>query len=136
MDPTFLPAHLVLGQGYEQEAMPEKAIPELQKAVSLSGGSSLYLSSLAHAYATVGRRSEAETLLRQLHERAQRTYVPSFHIAIIYTGLAQEDQALVWLEKGYQERSAWMVWLKVDPRLDVLRSDPRFQDLLHRVGLS
>lgn len=116
--------------------MPEKAIPELQKAVSLSGGSSLYLSSLAHAYATVGRRSEAETLLRQLHERAQRTYVPSFHIEIIYTGLEQEDQALVWLEKGYQEGSAWMVWLKVDPRLDVLRSDPRFQDLLHRVGLS
>jgi TolB-like protein/DNA-binding winged helix-turn-helix (wHTH) protein/Tfp pilus assembly protein PilF len=136
MDPTFVPAHLVLGQGYEQQSMSEKAIDELKKAVSLSGGSSLYVSSLAHAYAIAGRRSQAEMLLRQMSERAQHTYVPSFHIAIIYAGLGQKDQALVWLEKGYQERSAWMVWLKVDPRLDVLRSDPRFQDLLRRVGLS
>jgi tetratricopeptide (TPR) repeat protein len=136
MDPTFVPAHLVLGQGYEQKSMPEKAIDELKKAVSLSGGSSLYVSSLAHAYAIAGRRSEAEMLLRQLNERAQHTYVPAFHIAIIYAGLGQKDQALVWLEKGYQERSAWMVWLKVDPRLDALHSDPRFQDLLRRVGLS
>jgi TolB-like protein/DNA-binding winged helix-turn-helix (wHTH) protein/Tfp pilus assembly protein PilF len=136
MDPAFVPAHLVLGQGYEQKSMPEKAIDELKKAVSLSGGSSLYVSSLAHAYAIAGRRSEAEVLLRQMNERAQHTYVPSFHIAIIYAGLGQKDQALVWLEKGYQERSTWMVWLKVDPRLDVLRSDPRFKDLLRRVGLS
>jgi TolB-like protein/DNA-binding winged helix-turn-helix (wHTH) protein/Tfp pilus assembly protein PilF len=135
MDPTFVPAHLVLGQGYEQKSMTEKAIDELKKAVSLSGGSSLYVSSLAHAYAIAGRRSEAEMLLRQLNERAQNTYVPSFHIAIIYAGLGQKHQALVWLEKGYQERSTWMVWLRVDPRLDVLRSDPRFQDLLRRVGL-
>jgi len=136
MDPTFVPAHLVLGQGYEQKSMPEKAIDELQKAVSLSGGGSLYVSSLAHAYATAGRRAEAERLLRQMNELARHTYVPSFHIAIIHAGLGQRDQALVWLEKGYQERSAWMVWLKVDPRFDALRSDPRFQDLLRRVGPS
>jgi TolB-like protein/DNA-binding winged helix-turn-helix (wHTH) protein/Flp pilus assembly protein TadD len=136
MDPTFVPAHFVLGQGYEQKSMPGKAIDELQRAVSLSGGSSLYVSSLAHAYATAGRRAEAERLLRQMNERARHTYVPSFDIAIIHAGLGQRDQALVWLEKGYQERSAWMVWLKVDPRFDVLRSDPRFQDLLRRVGLS
>ena len=136
MDPTFVPAYLVLGEAYEQKSMPEKAIDELQKAVSLSGGSSLYVSSLAHAYAMAGRRSEAETLLRQLNERAKHTYVPAFHMAIIYAGLGQKDQALVWLEKGYQERSAWMVWLKVDPRLDVLRSDQRFQDLVRRIGLS
>ncbi len=136
MDPTFVPAHLVLGQGYEQKSMPEKAIDELKKAVSLSGGSSVYVSSLAHAYAIAGRRKEAEMLLRQMTERAKHAYVSAFHIAIICAGLGQKDQALAWLEKGYQERSAGMVWLKVDPRLDVLRSDPRFQDLLRRVGLS
>lgn len=135
MDPTFVPAHLVLGQGYEQKSMPKKAVDELKKAVSLSGGSSVYVSSLAHAYAIAGRRREAEMLLRQLNERAQHTYVAPFHIAIIYAGLGQKDQALAWLEKGYQERCAGMVWLKVDPRLDVLRSDPRFQDLLRRIGL-
>jgi TolB-like protein/DNA-binding winged helix-turn-helix (wHTH) protein/tetratricopeptide (TPR) repeat protein len=136
MDPTFVPVHLVLGQGYEQKSMPDKAIDELKKAVSLSGGSSVYVSSLAHAYAIAGRRKEARMLLRQLNEQAKHTYVPAFHIAIIHAGLGQKDQALAWLEKGYQERSAGMVWLKVDPRLDVLRSDPRFQDLLRRVGLS
>ncbi len=73
-------------------------------------------------------------LLRQMNQRAQHTYVPAFHIAIIYAGLGQKDHALVWLEKGYQEHSAWMVWLKVDPRFDVLRSDPRFQQLLQRIG--
>ena len=136
MDPTFVPAHLVLGQGYEQKSMPEKAIDELKKAVSLSGGSSLYVSSLAHAYAIAGRRGEAEMLLQQLIERAQHTYVPSFHIAIIYAGLGQKDQTLVWLEKGYQERSAGMVWLKVDPRFDFVRSDARFQNLLRRLGFA
>jgi tetratricopeptide (TPR) repeat protein len=135
MDPSFVPAHLVLGLGYEQKSMPEKAIDELKKAVSLSGGSSLYVSALAHAYAVAGRRTEAEMLLQKMNERAQHAYVPSFHVAIIYAGLGQKDQAMVWLEKDYQERSAWMVWLKVDPRFDVLRSDPRFQDLLGRVGL-
>jgi len=69
MDPTFVPAHHVLGQAYEQKSMPEKAIDELKKAVSLSGGSSLYVSSLAQAYAIAGRRSEAETLLHQTNER-------------------------------------------------------------------
>jgi len=136
MDPMFVPAHFVLGQGYEQKSMPEKAIDELKKAVSLSGGSSLYLGSLAHAYASAGKRGEAEMLLRQMNDRAQHSYVPPFDIAIIYAGLGQKDQAVLWLEKGCQERSAWMVWLKVDPRLDVLRSDPRFQGLLRRVGLS
>jgi TolB-like protein/Tfp pilus assembly protein PilF len=136
MDPTFVPAHLVLGQGYEQKSMLEKAIDELKEAVSLSGGSSLYVSSLAHAYAIAGRRGEAEMLLRQMNERAQHSYVPPFDIAIIYAGLGQKDQALLWLEKGCQEHSTWMVWLKVDPRLDVLRSDPRFQVILRRVGLS
>ena len=69
MDPTFVPAHHVLGQAYEQKSMPEKAIVELKKAVSLSGGSSLYVSSLAQAYAIGGRRSEAEMLLHQTKER-------------------------------------------------------------------
>jgi TolB-like protein/DNA-binding winged helix-turn-helix (wHTH) protein/Tfp pilus assembly protein PilF len=136
IDPSFAPAHLVLGLAYEQQSQPEQAIAELTKAADLAGGRSLYVSSLAHAYAIAGRRGHSEELLRQLRDQAQRGYVPAFHIAIVYAGLAQKDQALAWLEQGYQERSAWMVWLKVDPRFDALRSDPRFQDLLHRIGLA
>ena len=112
------------------------SISELEQAVKLSQGSSLYVSSLAHAYAIAGKRSEAELLLHQLQDQSQKTYVAPFHIALVYTGLGQRDQAVGYLEKGYKERSSGMVWLKVDPRLDVLRADPRFQDLLCRVGLS
>ena len=136
IDPTFAPAHLVLGQGYEQESQLEGAISELDQAVKFSQGSSLYVSSLAHAYAVAGKRSEAELLLHQLQDQSQKTYVAPFHFALVYTGLGQLDQAVGYLEKGYKERSSGMVWLKVDPRLDVLRSDPRFQDLLCRVGLA
>jgi TolB-like protein/DNA-binding winged helix-turn-helix (wHTH) protein/Tfp pilus assembly protein PilF len=136
IDPNFVPVHLVLGQAYEQKGMLKEAITELENAASLSQGAPLYAASLAHAYAVAGRRSEAETLLHQMNERAQRAYVPSFHVAIIYAGLGRKDETLAWLEKGYQERSAWMVWLKVDPRFDFVRSDARFQNLLCRLGLS
>ena len=136
IDPRFAPAHLVLGQGYEQKSQLEGAINELEQAVKFSQGSSLYVSSLAHAYAIAGKRSEAELLLHQLQDQSQKTYVAPFHIALVYSGLGQLDQAVGYLEKGYKERSSGMVWLKVDPRLDVLRSDPRFQDLLCQVGLA
>lgn len=136
IDPGFAPAHLVLGLGYEQQSRPEQAIAELIRASDLAGGSSLYVSSLAHAYAIAGRRDQAQGLLQQLRDQAQRAYVPAFHIAVVYAGLTQSDQTLEWLERGYEEHSAWMVWLKVDPRFEPLRSDPRFQDLLRRMGLT
>jgi TolB-like protein/DNA-binding winged helix-turn-helix (wHTH) protein/Tfp pilus assembly protein PilF len=136
IEPDFVPVHLVLGQAYEQKGMLKEAIAELEKAASLSQGAPLYAASLAHAYAVAGRRSEAETLLHQTNERAQHAYVPSFHVALIHAGLGRKEETLAWLERGYQERSAWMVWLKVDPRFDFVRSDARFQNLLRRVGLS
>ena len=136
IDPGFAPAHLVLGLAYEQQSQPEQAIAELIKAADLAGGRSLYVGSLAHAYAIAGGRDQAEGLLRRLRDQAQHAYVPAFHIAIVYAGLGQTDQTLAWLDRGYQEHSAWMVWLKVDPRFDSLRSDPRFKDLLHRMGLA
>lgn len=134
IDPNFVPVHLVLGQAYEQKGMLKEAIAELEKASSLSQGAPLYASSLAHAYAVAGRRSEAETMLHQADERTQHAYVPSFHVAIMYAGLGRKDETIAWLERGYQERSAWMVWLKVDPRFDFVRSDARFQNLLLRLG--
>jgi TolB-like protein/DNA-binding winged helix-turn-helix (wHTH) protein/Flp pilus assembly protein TadD len=136
IDENFVPAHLVLGQAYEQKAMTEEAIAELQKAVKLSKGGPLYVASLAHALAAFGRRSEADKLLVQMIDRAQRGYIAPFHIAVIYAGLGDTNRTLAWLEKGYEERSTWMVWLKVDPRFDSMRSDRRFQDLLRRLGLS
>jgi eukaryotic-like serine/threonine-protein kinase len=136
MDPNFVLTHFFLGLAYEQEGLYAKAIAEFQKAVSLSGGSPVYIAALAHGYSVSGRRREAQKALDELKQLAERRYVPAYEVAAIYVGLGDESQAFAQLEKAYQEHSGWLVYLKVDPRLDSLHSDPRFQDLLRRIGLS
>ena len=90
---------------------------------------------LGHAYAVSGQKGEAQKVLEQLNQRSKHSYFTPYFIATIYTGLGEKKQAFGWLEKAYQERSAFLTWLKVDPNLDSLRPDPRFADLLRRVGL-
>jgi len=75
-------------------------------------------------------------VIADLEELSKRRYVPPYNIALIYTGLGENDRAFEWLQKAYEERSSRLVWLKVVPEVDSLRADPRFQDLLRRVGLS
>jgi len=133
--PDRVPALLFLGQAYEQRGMYREAIAELQKAVNLSAARTQALAALGHAYAVSGRKSEAVRILKDLTEKSKRTYVSSYHVAAIPTALGDKDQAFEWLEKAYQERSVWLVYLKVDPVFDPLRSDPRFADLLRRTGL-
>jgi tetratricopeptide (TPR) repeat protein len=134
MDPSFLPAHLHLGLGYEQKKMYKEAIAEFQTAISLSDGSPIYVAAVGHAYATEGRKSEALKVLDQLKELSKRRYVSAYWIAQIYAALGEKEQAFEWLRKAYEERSVWMVYLKVDPGLDPLRSDPRFQELVRRMN--
>jgi TolB-like protein/DNA-binding winged helix-turn-helix (wHTH) protein/Tfp pilus assembly protein PilF len=133
MDPNFALAHNQLAQAYLQKHMPEEAIPELQKAVQLSGGSPTCVASLARAYAASGKRGEAVKLLKDLKKRSGPSYSDASEIAAIYASLADSDQAMDWLEKAYEERFNPGVLLR--PGYDPLRSDPRFQDLLRRVGL-
>jgi len=133
MDPNFALAHNQLGQAYFQKQMYEPAIAELEKSVQLSGGSPACIANLARAYAASGRRSEAEMLLSDLKKRSSPSASLASQIAIVYAALGDRDQAMAWLEKGYEERFNPGVLLR--PGLDPLRSDPRFQDLLHRVGL-
>ena len=135
MDPNFWVAHSDLGLAYEQKGQFPEAIAELQKAVLLEGAIPAPTALLGRAYAVSGKRAEAQKVLDELKERSKRSYVPPYNIAIIYTGLGEKDQALAWLEKAYAERSFYLTLLKVDPDLDSLRSDPRFQDLARRVGL-
>ncbi|HTE87871.1 MAG TPA: tetratricopeptide repeat protein, partial [Terriglobales bacterium] len=130
----------ILGWDYEQKGMHEQAIAEFKKAVELTDKNSplfspFYLAGLAHAYAVAGRRSDAEMVLQGLLERAKHSYVSPFDIALIYTALGQKDTAFAWMTKAVAERSTWLVYSKWEPRLDPLRSDPRFQDLLRRIGL-
>jgi tetratricopeptide (TPR) repeat protein len=133
MDPNFSLAHNQLGQAYLQQHKNEDAVSELQKAVQLSGGSPTCITNLARAYVAAGKKREALELLDDLKKRANPSYSYSAEIAMIYASLGDKDQAMNWLEKGYEERFNPGVLLR--PGFDPLRSDPRFQDLLRRVGL-
>jgi len=135
LDADFPWGHDVLGESYLQKSLFEEAIKEIQKAVTLSAGSTEYLAALGHAYAVAGIRDEALKILEELHERSKQRYVPQYEMALIYVALGQGDQALELLEQAYRERSSSLVLLKVDPRLDSLRLDPRFTALLEKMGL-
>jgi hypothetical protein len=108
---------------------------ELQRAEQLARGGPLYVAALAHALAGAGRRSDAEQVLRRfMAERSHGQYVPPVQIAIIQAGLGRTDAVIEWLEKGINERSPGMVWIKHDPRFDPFRHDSRFQDIVRRIG--
>jgi TolB-like protein/DNA-binding winged helix-turn-helix (wHTH) protein/Tfp pilus assembly protein PilF len=128
-------AHYWLGVGYEGSGQTALAIPEYQKAVDLSGGDSDTTAALAHAYATTGQRAHT---LRILHERLHQTennYVSPYMIATVYAGLERKEEAFEYLEKAYQDRSPDLTYfLRTDLRLDGLRSDPRFDELLRRIN--
>ena len=133
MDPNFALAHYQLGQAFLQKHRYNEAIAELQKAVGLSGGSTTSTSSLAYSYAASGRRNDAVKILNDLKNRSNDRFSNAPEIALVYVGLDDKDQAMAWLEKGYAERFNPGVLMR--PLFDPLRSDRRFQDLLHRIGL-
>ena len=134
MDPNFALAHNQLAQAYLQKRMTDEAITELRKAVQLSGGSPTCIANLARAYAASGKPSEAAKLLSDLMKRSSPNYSYASEIAMIYASLGDTNRAMNWLEKGYDERFNPGVLLR--PGFDPLRSDPRFEDLAHRVGLN
>jgi len=133
MDPNFALAHNQLAQAYLQKDMYDEAVAELQEAVKLSGDSPTCIANLARAYVASGKRSEAIKLLGDLKKRSNPGYSNAAEIAMIYASLGDVDQAMNWLEKGYEERFNPGVLLR--PGFDPLRSDGRFRNLLHRVGL-
>jgi tetratricopeptide (TPR) repeat protein len=134
MDPNFLRAHLLLGEVYAHTGKYAEAIGELNKAADLSRDSAL--ATLGYTYAVSGARNKARQSLIELQEMSKRRYVSPVDVAAIYARLGGKDQAFAWLEKGFQRRSFGMTFLKVDPKFDGLRSDPRFADLLRRIGLT
>ena len=134
LDPNFTPAWYALGAPMMLKGKHNDAISAFQKGVELSSCAGAYVGGLGWAFAKVGRRNEALAILDELFRKiADGKYVMATQVAIIYAELQQKDEAISWLEKGYQERSPWMVYLNTDPRYDVLRSDPRFCDLLRRM---
>ncbi len=110
----------------------EEAFRELERALELSGGDPYVVADLGYCYAMSGRPEAARALLAQL-DRTEG-YVSPLTRALIHVGLGSQDEALRWLENGYEQRAYFMLTINVDPRYDPLRSDPRFQDLRRRIG--
>jgi DNA-binding winged helix-turn-helix (wHTH) protein/TolB-like protein/Flp pilus assembly protein TadD len=134
MDPNSGFAHWALGNAYVNNGMVDDAIVEYQKAIPLSGDSPDEPGSLACAYALSGKRRAALSVIDDLKERSKRRYISPTIIAFIYSRLGDKDQAFTWLDKAYKGRDFLLVYLKIDPTFDPLRSDPRFAELVQRVG--
>jgi tetratricopeptide (TPR) repeat protein len=124
-----------MGWAYEETGEYDAAIAAHQRAAELTDRQPNFLGQLGRAYALAGKEREAREVLAKLMEVSKRIYVSSLDIAIIYTGLGEEDSAFEWLERAYEERADHVPYLRVNPRLDPLRSDPRFKDLQRRMGL-
>jgi Flp pilus assembly protein TadD len=119
--------------------MFEEAIAAFQRAITVTPQRGIAraqaIAGLAHTYATSGRKTEARKILAELQTLSEHSYVPATDMALVYAGLGDKDKAFAWLDKAYAEHSFALSNLKVEPRFDLLRSDPRFADLLRRIGL-
>lgn len=134
MEPSFLSTHVKIGWVYEQKRMYPEAVAEFQKALALAGDEVNVMALFGNAYALQGEKAKARKIINELIGQSKNRYVSPYWIAIIYASLGEKDQAFKWLENAFQERSGGVVWLKVEPKLDPLRSDPRFKSLESQLG--
>jgi len=132
--PNFGLAHFWLARAYAAKAMYPEAIIEFQRALTLQPNNLLVQALLGNVYAVSGQRAKAKQILGKLKNPPEGTYVSPDYVAVVYAGLGDNDQAMAWAERAYREHAPVLTHIKVDPVLDSLRSDPRFQDLVGRVG--
>ena len=135
LNPNYFLLHYVLGRSYAQKRMYAQSIRVLEGAVGSCTGNLLLVATLGNTYALSGHKAKALKVLEELKELRKQRYIPGIYFAAICAGLRDKDQAFVWLEKCYEERSDGLTYLKVERLFDPLRSDPRFADLLRRMNL-
>lgn len=136
LDPNYAIAHLTLGLAYEQKGMFKEAATGFRRAVKTSGRRPTMVAALAHLYATTGRRNWAFKLLNRLREQSLQRYVSPYAIGLVYAGLGMKDQAMKYLENAFEDHSVWLIYLNVDPRFDIVSSDPRLRQLSQRLKLT
>ena len=135
VEPNFWISRLTMGKVYERRGMYPQAIAQFQKSLDVSNAPEPK-SYLAYTYAVSGKREEAHKLLNELKQASTQQYIAPKHIALVYAGLRLNDEMFAWLEKAYEDRDISLAFIKVEPRWDEYRSDPRFMDLMHRVGFT
>jgi adenylate cyclase len=134
LEPNYMPTHFVLGNAYIQQGNWDEAIAEFELIYRRDDEAYLALGFLGYCHAMAGRRAEAESLKNILQDVSRRKYVSPYGIIIICVALGQIEDAMELFEQLYAERNDWLVWLRVSPKLKHLHSDPRFRDLLRRIG--
>ena len=134
LDPSHSLGNWYLGWVYEQQGKYADALQAMHRAQDHLKGNTALVADIGHVYAISGDKPAALRVLEQLNESSRRTYVSPFEVALIYVALGKKNEALQWLEKAYTDRSDLLIYLNVDPRLDSIRSEPRFIDLARRVG--
>jgi len=135
LDPNYALAHWYCGLAYEQKKMYADALREMGRAKNLLPGNLAVQSDIGHVYAVSGDKTNAERVIAGLKTEAERRYVNQYELALIYVGLGQNEHAFESLESAYREHSDQLIYLNVDPRLDSIRSHPRFTNLVRRVGI-
>ena len=132
LEPRFWPAHLYLGKTLAEQGQYQEAVEELRKAGDFTAEP---YATIGYVYGRMGRAADASKVIADLQEQSKQGYVAPTDFAKVYLGLGDKEQAFAWLEKGYQQHDFWLTFLKGDPMFDSLRSDPRFQNLVRRIGL-
>jgi eukaryotic-like serine/threonine-protein kinase len=135
LEPNYPLTYWILGLLLRKTGRYEMAVAEGERGVKLSGGSPVMRAALAHTLGVAGRTAEARQILDDLTELAKQKYVAPYFFAGIHIGLGENDRAIEYLEKSYEEHSHWLIYLHIDPSMDGLRDHPRFQELLRRIGL-
>jgi tetratricopeptide (TPR) repeat protein len=135
LDPSYGVALINLGRAYEQKGLYSQALEAFQKVLAAAPNDPVLLAFLGHHYAISGRKNEARGIIARLQQLSTNRYVPSLYIALVYTGLREKDEAFKWLDKAYEERCEYLVYLRSEPLADPLRNDPRFPSFLGRLGL-
>jgi tetratricopeptide (TPR) repeat protein len=133
--PDYYRTHFWLSRVYAQKGMYREAIAESEKVLRAMPNSSLGLTELAYSLAAGGRQLEAREILQRLEQKSKRDFVPAYNLAVIHLALNEPDKAMQYLEKAYQERDWAMMVLAVEPRLEPLRGNPSFQELLAKSRL-
>jgi TolB-like protein/Tfp pilus assembly protein PilF len=135
LDPNYPRSHEYLGLGYLKKGLQAESIAEFQKAVELSGRERRPLRDLGYGYAIAGKQAEALSVLNELEQKYEQHEAIGQDLAAVYAGLGEKDQAFAWLEKDFRGRSGLLAWIRWTPAFESLRDDPRYRDLLLRMGL-
>lgn len=132
---AFAPAHYYIGLTYEQLGKYDEAIANIRRSTEISARSWFFLAALGHCYGVSGQHDLARELLREIEEQQRERYISAYNVMLVHLGLGDTDAALQWLERALEERSGALWFASMEPRLDPIRDDPRYRELVTRYGL-